>query len=373
MAQTPQVAIVGAGIAGLVLGRCLLKHGIRAVLYERDALKPRYGYSITLQPAAYRQILPVLDLDERGFRQRVSVDGTAGGESTHGSSSFRATRLKLEELLREGLDIRWEHKLIEVDSASSPSGLAFENGSKATSQIIVGADGVHSQIRKTISPSTEFDILPYAVYNGKRRLSAATFQSKYASHFRESSVLTHKSRTGNKNTLLQISINELTQDKASLSYVFSRPALSNSGEDPLFRPTRPISGAQEIPDQLFNEITQLDSLPPALTEIFKPEAMKEDRLLNWLMRTLFVPEANLNAAAEKGIVLLGEAAHAGPLLGSEGANEAIEDAVALAGVIAQSKDLKEFYRETYAGWEKGVRDGRGRLDEMHRVAESSSL
>ena len=102
--------------------------------------------------------------------------------------------------------------------------------------------------------------------------------------------------------------------------------------------------------------------------------MKDDRLLNWLMRSILVDKADLDAAAEKGIVLLGDSCHHGPILGSDGANQAINDAMDLAERLAQNggqERLGEFYTSRYPAWKEYVKDNEVELARMHGKSRSS--
>lgn len=121
MSQQP-VHIIRAGIGGLTLGRCLLKHGVPAVLYERMPLVSRHCYGITLHASSYMPLLDVLGLDEFTFRHQRAVDGALGSNGNIeprsmvypgkvNPTSFRANREKFEKFLREGLDIQWGHSL----------------------------------------------------------------------------------------------------------------------------------------------------------------------------------------------------------------------------------------------------------------------
>jgi 2-polyprenyl-6-methoxyphenol hydroxylase-like FAD-dependent oxidoreductase len=113
MAQQP-ITIIGAGIGGLTLARCLLKRGIPTILYERMPSSPRHSYAITLHASSYQPLLKVLGMDEWTFKRHVAVDRLMGGSGAintkalahhHnlGPSSFRVHRETLERLLREGL------------------------------------------------------------------------------------------------------------------------------------------------------------------------------------------------------------------------------------------------------------------------------
>lgn len=372
MAQQ-QICIVGAGISGLVLGRCLLSRGIRPVLYERDKSALRHGYGITLKSSAYRPLLPVLDLDEDAFKRKVAVDAAIGGQGCEqqqdaNDASFRANRAKFEELLREGLDVHWEYRISDAKSTGNRLSLEFENGQKFDAQTVIGAEGVHSPLRKIFCPNTNVNILPFAVINGKRRLNPDTFDRKYAPYMDNENKLSHKI----SDALLQISVNERSNDKASVSYTYSRPARQSN--DPLFRPNRSIPGASDIPEEFYTEVDALGNLDEPFKEVFNSNAMKEDRLLNWLMRSVDIEQSELEAAAEKGVVFLGDSAHHGPILGSDGANEAITDAIELANCLAndgERSQLKGFVTSRYAEWTKYVEENEARLAEMHGASKAN--
>ncbi|KAK5174079.1 uncharacterized protein LTR77_001159 [Saxophila tyrrhenica] len=373
----PQISIIGAGVSGLVLGRCLLHRGIPAVLYDKDAPRSgsaRHGYGITLHRETYKPLLKYIGLDETAFRRRVAVDSAVNGIgriSNHGrdsdASSFRANRAKLENLLSEGLDIRWDHGLSSLTSENSTNSLTFSNGQQVQSSLVVGVDGVHSSVRKSISPNTDFTVLPFAVYNGKRRLSRSAFGQDYAPYMDSTNLVEH--RQGQ--TLLQISTNDMTANEVSISYIYSRP--SHAQPDALFTPDRPKTAATDIPSALFDEIATLKDLPPPFRDVFNPATMRKDRLLNWLMRSLLVPASDLENAAERGIVLIGDAMHATPILGGEGANWAIEDGIALAEWIVEKggEGFGGFLEGRYGRWKEAIGQGERELEGMHGVGRAS--
>lgn len=370
----PQISIVGAGISGLVLARC-----IRSVpsitIFDKDSARrgsSRNSYGITLHPWAYRPLLKCLDLDEAHFRRKTAVDAAAGGIGRIESPShpavqgtdaapFRANRQKLEQMLREGLDVRWDHSVLAVKSNESLSTLHFSNGTQTESTTVVGADGVHSQVRRSsVSPSADFNILPFVVYNGKRRISAENFDRDYASYMDGANVM--EQRHGQ--TLLQITISDRTEDLVSISYTYSRPARDR---DPIFNPGRSNSSATDIPENLFHEVGALQHLEGPFEDVFNVESMRKDRLLNWLMRTIRVDATDLRNAADQGVVLIGDAVHAEPILGGYGANDAILDAIKLASHISNkgTDNLSEFNETRSKAWQKSMEDSEAQLAVMH--------
>lgn len=372
------VHIIGAGIGGLTLGRCLLKHGVPAVLYERMPLNPRHGYGVTLHASSYMPLLDILGLDEFTFRRQIAVDGSLGGNGNIepksmvyagkvNSTSFRANRNKFEKLLREGLDIQWRHFLEKVEETSSGMALCLQNGQRIESSCVVGADGPHSNTRKSLSPSTPFGILPYVVFNGKRRVKRAVFDSIYAPAFKGSNVLEMKL----DGLVLNVSVKEQQADVVSVSWIFSRPARGST--DPLHKPNRPVSGATDIPDEFFDEVDALSGLSQPFKEVFDAEKLRMERVLHWLMRTVLVKQQDLHAFAKKGIFFMGDSVHAEPILGGEGANNAIVDGIELAKCISASgpSGILSWYESRYPVWERGIRQSENDIIAMHNSQKAA--
>lgn len=68
---------------------------------------------------------------------------------------------------------------------------------------------------------------------------------------------------------------------------------------------------------------------------------------------------------------MGDAVHAEPILGGQGANVAIEDGMRLAELIADGKPLSQFYKERQDVWARSRKESKARIAAMHGVTKPS--
>jgi len=254
----PRITIVGAGLAGLTLGRCLKAKGISTVILEKGSSSPRFNYGVTLHRWAYQHLLWVLQLDEYSFREELAVDKGQGGNGSIRSDgllpsvdiapgTFRCHRGRLEMLLREEQDIRWKHTIHDVKTSPGKITVQIRDGPSMESEFIIAADGVHSEVRKALAPMTEPNLLPYVVFNGRRTISLDDYRTSVAAHMQSSSII--HSRHGN--VVLQVSVSDITSTRAVLSYTYSRATHAN---DTLHMPDRPLNGAESVSDGFYAEL-----------------------------------------------------------------------------------------------------------------------
>ena len=368
------VTIVGAGLAGLALGRCLRQHGIAAIVLERVSSSSRHSYGITLHPWAFRPLLNTLQIDESVFKEKISIDpaqGILGGvsdrtlapgiDTDHGA--FRCHRGRLEELLREGQDIRWDHIVQDVKARSGGGVVLYLKDRKPLeTEFLIGADGVHSQVRNSLIPDVEPKVLPFVVLNGRRRLSIAAFEEEVAPAMQNRTII----QSRHEDIVVEISISDYTSKQVDLSYTYSRPARKN---DPLHKPDRLVSGATAIPGEFYIELQELKQLPKPFNAIFDPVEVVNDRVLHWLMRSTLGSPADMKGLTDHGVLLIGDAVHAMPILGGEGANTALKDGVDLAQHIlchgTPATSLQAFTNARHDSWKNGVEESEKRLAELH--------
>ncbi|KAL1301942.1 hypothetical protein AAFC00_002401 [Neodothiora populina] len=373
------VSIVGAGLGGLTLARLLKKQGIPAVLYERNRASPRNNYGITLHSASYHPLLEQLGIEEKVFKASVAVDGDIGGAGFIDPTllaypralkpgSFRANRRKLERLLQEGLDIEWAHQIeqVGIDSVGRPS--FFQISQQPHEQeIIIGADGIHSSIRSATITDCRPQILPFVAFNGRKTVLRETFEQLYAPEMKNSNMI----EIWHNGALLHVSVVESSPTEVRISWIYSRTAHGTT--DPCFRPDRQLSEATAIPSEFYEEISKLSSLPSPFEDVFDATRIRQERVLSWLMRTTSISPQHLHEIAEQGIVMLGDSVRAQPILGGEGANAAIIDAIELARCISNngSQSVKQWYTARYSAWQESKRASEHAIEQMHKGPKPS--
>lgn len=162
------IAIVGAGLGGLVLARVLHVHGIAATVYEADPSPQsrtqggqldihEHNGQVALEAAgltaAFRAIIhhggsATRALDRDGAVLLDLPDDGAGGRPEVLRGDLR--RILIESLPAE--TIRWGMKLADVSAlGGGRHALAFADGATAACDLLVGADGAWSKVRPLLS------------------------------------------------------------------------------------------------------------------------------------------------------------------------------------------------------------------------------
>ncbi|KAM5373077.1 hypothetical protein ACJA88_008605 [Fusarium oxysporum] len=173
-----EVAIAGGGIAGLITAIALLKHpNVNVQVYERAPEFKEIGASIALGPNGLRTLdrLGVQNALAEGFAQRQKSGypmiyrhwktGEVIDHDVHNTvqskkhATARFHRAHLHHALLENLPEGIVHLgKTTVDVKADPdegATLYFEDGTTATADIVVGADGLRSKVRKTFVPEHE--------------------------------------------------------------------------------------------------------------------------------------------------------------------------------------------------------------------------
>ena len=163
--------IVGAGIAGTILAGELQYHGVDAHLVELEEEPTFRGIGIVLLPPAVRCMHELGLLDEclaRGFPQHVSETFTATGKLLARTPlnglvgpgyppAVGIPRPVFGDIVRKraldaGATLKCGTTVTALEEGSSGVEVAFSDGTSASYDIVVGADGVRSKIRTMLFP-----------------------------------------------------------------------------------------------------------------------------------------------------------------------------------------------------------------------------
>jgi 2-polyprenyl-6-methoxyphenol hydroxylase-like FAD-dependent oxidoreductase len=166
--MTTSVTIVGAGLGGLTLARVLHLHGIPVTVYDAEASADArtQGGQLDLHEHNGQLALHIAGLDAEyrsilhhgGAAQRVSDrHGTVLGEVPDDGSMAKPEALRgdIRRILLQSLPaetVQWGKKLVSTTSlGDGRHTLTFADGTTATSEVLVGADGTWSKVRPLLS------------------------------------------------------------------------------------------------------------------------------------------------------------------------------------------------------------------------------
>lgn len=164
--------IIGAGVAGLTLAALLQQRGELPAIVERSADFGEGGYNIGLYPLG-SNVLHGLGLFDRYLDVSAPIRfyqmGNGHGEIMHDFDlgptmdrfgAFRGLRRReLLELLWQpdaGAPIHFGTRAAAIENRDGKVIVTFSDGSQGEFDLVVGADGMHSETRKQILDANEF-------------------------------------------------------------------------------------------------------------------------------------------------------------------------------------------------------------------------
>jgi 2-polyprenyl-6-methoxyphenol hydroxylase-like FAD-dependent oxidoreductase len=173
-----RVAVAGAGLGGLCLAQGLLRAGADVTVYERDAgmTGRRRGYRLHVDARAGLALQACLPPESLAMFQatcsrpstRLAVvteqlrvlreQGTAeSGADPYAPATLSTSvdRQTFREVLAQGLDgrIAFGHELARYQAEPGGVRLYFADGQEADADVLVGADGVSSAVRRQYLPA----------------------------------------------------------------------------------------------------------------------------------------------------------------------------------------------------------------------------
>jgi 2-polyprenyl-6-methoxyphenol hydroxylase-like FAD-dependent oxidoreductase len=185
-----KVMIIGSGIAGLSAAIALRKAGLQVVVFERATQLTEVGAGISLWSNALRA------LDKIGagavIRERIEPLRRSEFRGNDGfliAASFPASKLEATLGHRPVIGMIHRAELVESLAACLPNDVArygfeasavrdtgkqveveFTNGHRESSDLVIGADGIHSKIRSLLLDSSPPRYSGYTCFRGVTKL-----------------------------------------------------------------------------------------------------------------------------------------------------------------------------------------------------------
>ena len=172
MAKTFRIAIVGGGIGGLTLAVALRQRGIEADVYEQAQELAEIGAAVALSANSTRELrrlgmgdaLAAVSTEPGELIYRNWRDGSRiAAHPVHENMNYQQTcgapyygihRADLQRILSGalgGAGLHLNHRLTGIKDLGGATALSFANGETIEADLVVGADGVRSVVRRFIT------------------------------------------------------------------------------------------------------------------------------------------------------------------------------------------------------------------------------
>ncbi len=317
MASRPSVAIVGGGIGGLFAANALVAQGLRVSLHEQASALGEIGAGVFVTPNAVRHLKRVgLEPAVERWGARVGPgscylrhDGTPIApvqvtDAAGWNACFGMHRADFVDFLAANLPagiVHTGHRAIGFEQNEDLARVTFANGSTAEADVVVGADGIHSEMRPHVFPPSK------PVFHGTVSYRGLVARERLPNWPMD----IWQMWAGPSKHFLVFPV----RHRAMITYVGFVPADDEMKES---------WSAPGDPDVLRREFEGWD---PRITDVLK----QVDKTFRW---GLYDREP-LPTWSKGRLTLLGDAAH--PMLPhlGQGANQSIEVGMALATILAQ--------------------------------------
>jgi salicylate hydroxylase len=351
-----RVVVVGGGIGGLFAANALIARGLDVSVYEQAPALGEIGAGVFLTPNSVRHLQRV------GLGPAVERAGARVGTGSHyfrhdgapiapvqvtDSAGWNATfgmhRADLVELLAAALPqgvVHTGHRGTGFEEAGDVARVSFENGTTTEGDIVIAADGIHSELRHFAAPPSR------PVFHG-----SVAYRGVLAHH-----LIPHWPTDrwlmwlGKARHFLTFPV----RGGELINYVGFVPADAEMKES---------WSAPGDPDTLRREFEGWDPRIGALLS-------QVEKTFRWAL----YDREPLPAWTKGRLTLLGDAAH--PMLPhlGQGANQSIEDGMALATILARTepdnapaalKAYERLRRERVAAVQRGARENGMRYDSSY--------
>jgi len=325
MTTGPRIAIVGAGMGGLAAAAALERMGFEPTVYEQARRFERVGAGIQMSPNAVRALRGLGaegDVREAAFRPSVwanrvwdsgetKFDLPLGddAESRYGAPYLQMHRGDLHTALLNAAPadrIELGKRLTEAEKVADGVRLTFEDGTETTVDLLVGADGVHSRVRRVLLGS-----------ESPTPTGRVAYRATFPANLMRQEIGPCTKWWGEDRHIV---IYYVTANRDEVYFVTSLPDADGAKE------SWSAKGDISVVREAFED--------------FHPEVREVLRACPSVNRWAIMDRPPSPQWHGDGMVLVGDAAHPMTPYMAQGAAMAIEDGVVLARALAEAGDIE---------------------------------
>lgn len=334
-----EVSIIGAGLAGLTLAINLHVQGISCAVYESRPEPQNIGGAVMLSPNSLRLFdnMGIYDdLKRHGYSFDTlyfrDINGSLketypfGGVEKYGYSGLRVYRFQLIDLLLEKVNamkvpIHFNHKFSHVVSECKDTVTwQLVDGSTKESSLLIGADGIHSRVRKHMYP----DLSPK--FTGIAGITATVANTNL--------------KLPSQDYKLPVTIMSPTHG----AFVIA-PQKHDGTELLIGKQKRMAELSREGWNQLFADKDASVAFLREGAEVFGDVAVTaasevlHENINIWPF--YIIPKLDSWSSDNRRVLLVGDSAHAVPPSSGQGISQAIEDVAMLAILLGKGRSEKK--------------------------------
>jgi salicylate hydroxylase len=314
----PTVAIVGGGISGLFAAKALIAAGLKVSVYEQAPELGEVGAGVYMTPNSLRHLYRMglgPEVEKWGARvgrksQYFRHDGSPIApvqvtDSSGWNATFGMHRADLVDFLAAALPsgvVHTGHRGVRFEQDNNKARVSFANGAVVEADVVIAADGIHSEMRPYVFPPST------PVFSGSAAYRGVVEHARIPDWPTDAWMMW------------------LGPSKHFLAFPVRAGKLINYvGFVPADQAIKESWSAPGDPNMLRQEFAGWD---PRIEELLKQVQMT--------FRWALYDREPLPIWTKGRLALLGDAAH--PMLPhlGQGANQGIEDGVALATILARA-------------------------------------
>ncbi|MEV8318507.1 FAD-dependent monooxygenase [Streptomyces sp. NPDC059900] len=360
--ENRDILVSGGGIAGAALAYWLHRYGFRPTVVERSPAPRTGGHAVDIRGTA-RQVIERMDLVDEVRNARIPARGMAfiNDKGKHTASlgmdvfgpsggpvaEWALLRTDLARILydaiRDDVEYVFDDSITRVEQDGDGVRVAFNNAMDRRYDLLVGADGVHSRVRRlAFGPAERFvrDLNSFiALYSVDTDVDLDGWQLMYTVPGRGG----HPGRTA--------ALRPLAAPGKALAAFFFR----ESGRD---FDRRDTAAQKQLVVRHFKDVGW--QVPGFLPKIWDAPDFYFDR----------VEQVHLDTWSHNRTVLLGDAAYCASPMSGIGTSLALVGAYMLAGELSKAGGD---HRTALAAYETGMRQFVDRAQEFARTSGDGGL